>query len=725
DKMYLVIYSNQPLESLKQQVVKDFGPIEKRNVRDQLSDANLLSKDQEGHIFYIEPVRDVRDLTLTWELPTWATSDMGAKYPQLLSYVLGNGAKNSLEALLKKQGLAESVSSDMMRLSETKALFMLSVDLTTEGVEKREEVIQECFDAIGMLQKTGIPEYIYRDLQKMALINYEWQTRHSAFEYAQSIASQLPYEKLSTFPSKTLFYDSYNPKQIRKLLNTLTPENCFVSVVASPQLTDVQPESEEKWLGGKYAIRPFAINAIQPLPEIGLPKQNPFIPTNLQILPKKPAQNAPTQIANDLFGTSYYTPAPEFSVPEISWFISLKSPLIDGTPEHTALLDLFTRTASEKLTSQLFFASFAGLHAGVSQADLKLTLQINGYSDKAKILLDEMIQTFKNAKPTASEFAIYKESLLTTYANNQKAMPFMQANDLMASVIYNDSPSSKALYNALDKITYEDYLKFAGDISKQLYAETLFAGNLTKSQAEDIWAHLVTNLASTPYPLNEQHQKSVLVLSGDNGPFAISDSTSMQGNATLLLIEEGSFTYEKRAAQEILGTTLGEAFFKELRTKQQTGYIARGWKRDVADELLQFFAVQSASHGPDDLLSRFELFLETFIKDFSNEFSEEKFEEVKKGVITTLTNPPTNLVDLSSRLYTFAYVKHGDFNYLENIAQAAKALTYDQVRTYANEFFSRKNKRRLAVLLQGAPTAAAFHFTEITPAAVKNQGSFR
>ena len=199
----------------------------------------------------------------------------------------------------------------------------------------------------------------------------------------------------------------------------------------------------------------------------------------------------------------------------------------------------------------------------------------------------------------------------------------------------------------------------------------------------------------------------------------------MQGNATLLLIEQGSFSYKNRAAQEILGTALADGFFKELRTKQQTGYIARGWKRDVSDELLQFFAVQSATHGPDDLLSRFELFLENFVKDFKAEFSEERFEEVRKGVLTTLTNPPTNLNDLTTRLYTFAYVKDGDFNYLKNTAEAAKQMTYDEIHDYALEFFSRRNKRRLAILLQGAPTGTTFTFTELSPTALKEQGTFR
>ena len=398
--------------------------------------------------------------------------------------------------------------------------------------------------------------------------------------------------------------------------------------------------------------------------------------------------------------------------------------MIDGTPRYTALLDLYLLILNEQLTSPLFFASIAGIDASVTTQDLTLTLMMSGFSNKAPLLLSEITTATRNVKPSENDFNRLKNSLKTNYINQQNAMPFMQANQRMASAVYNDSPTPESLQKALDNISFNDFNEFASQLFKQTYLEALFAGNLSQDDASTIWESLSSTFKSRSYPKDAHREKQVFILNKDSGPYAIPAETPMQGNAVILLIEQGASTYKSRAAQEILGTALSDDFFKTLRTKQQTGYIARGWKRNVSDQLLQYFGVQSATHNPDDLLSRFELFLENFVKDFSSEFSQDRFDEVKNGVITTLTNPPTNLNDYSSRQFAFAYKHNGDFEYLKNVAKAAEEITYDEIRQYAIEFFSRSNNRRLAVLLQGAPTGSAFQYQELSPIALKNEGSF-
>src|SRR5206468_2506663 len=105
-----------------------------------------------------------------------------------------------------------------------------------------------------------------------------------------------------------------------------------------------------------------------------------------------------------------------------------------------------------------------------------------------------------------------------------------------------------------------------------------------------------------------------LLLSEGQGPYMITQTIPMQGNAAVLVIEQGPYSFEKRASQQVLGRVLKEAFFDTLRTKQQTAYIAKAWEKEEEKQLLQFFAVQSSTHKPHELIARFELFLENFLK---------------------------------------------------------------------------------------------------------------
>lgn len=723
-QMHLVVYSNQPLDELTKIVNQDFASIAKRQVDNEIANVPLTSNHQMGHMFYIEPIKDLRQLSLSWELPAWAFENQGEKIPQIIAYVLGNGSENSLYESLKSEGLAEGVSAGDERLSEKSAIFEINVSLTKEGVKKVDTVIERCFQTLALLKETGIPESLFNDQAKLAKINYQWQTRPNPFNYAMSIAGELPYENLSTFPDQTIFYESYQPKKIKKLLKSLKPTNCLYTLMAPAKLTGIEPNRQEKWLGGKYAVRPIpeqSLNTLahaQPNPSIGLPALNPYTPKDLTILTRS-KKASPIKLYDDRQGILYYSDAANFQVPDVAWTVNLKSPLIDGTPKHTVLISLFERAVYEQLASPIFYASHAGLNLATSTSNFKLSFQLSGFSEKAHLLLQDALANTKEIKTSEAQFNIYKESLLSQIQNAQKSMPFRMAHSLLSSLIYNDNPMLKSQEKALKKVTYEDFKEFSKALTQQLYTEAMLTGNLSEADAKDIWTNIHATLQPREYPINDQHEKKVFILGNQNGPYAINESTEMQGNVAMLLIEQGTFSYKRAAAQEILGTALSDDFFKTLRTEQQTGYIAKGWNRRVANELLQFFAVQSATHDPDDLLARFELFLETFVKDFHNEFSEERFTQMQQSVVTTLTNPPTNLFEYENRMNTLAFDKDADFKYFDNIAKAAQELTYDEIHQYAVEFFSRSNKKRLALLLEGAPTNNQFSYKEVTALSLK------
>ncbi len=111
--------------------------------------------------------------------------------------------------------------------------------------------------------------------------------------------------------------------------------------------------------------------------------------------------------------------------------------------------------------------------------------------------------------------------------------------------------------------------------------------------------------------------------------------------------------------------------------------------------------MQSGSHLPDDLLLRFELFLEDFTKRIFDILPKERFEHLKTVQITNLQMPPDSLHDMASLLRFLAFTQEGDFTRKEKQIKAIQSLTYEELIEDAQRFFTKKNLRRLAVLLQG------------------------
>ena len=71
------------------------------------------------------------------------------------------------------------------------------------------------------------------------------------------------------------------------------------------------------------------------------------------------------------------------------------------------------------------------------------------------------------------------------------------------------------------------------------------------------------------------------------------------------------------------------------------------------------------------------------------------------------------------------FEQEGDFNLLEKRIEALEAITYEDVKNAAMDFFSRGNQRRLAVLMEGTtPKEHDFRYEVISKEQLVEQGSF-
>lgn len=732
--MRLVVYGNQPIDCLKRLVVKDFSPIKGSFYPEEIHYQSLLSSNQKGHIVYIKPIRDLRFLTLEWELPKNIATDQETKSAELICYILQSGAENSLKEFLKRERLIDDLNSEVFEISSVNKTLQLNFSLTKKGVKDIDQVIEKAFQTINMLKNQPIPSYIFQEMQTMAHLNYEYQSREDAFNFVAEKAHQLVDENLETFPQKTLTASKTNFKNVENILNIMTPQNCVYIVMAPTDLTGVFPDKKEKNNGGEYAIKPISEEFLKKWSQkpstfhIGLPPANPYIPKDLQLLhenvePKPIA--IPTLISQNNLGTYYYWSDDRYLAPEISFKLSFKSPLIDGTAKSTAYLDLYTNAFSSKLSPILSVAKQAGLSASLDYQNLKLCLSLNGYSEKSIDFLKSLLTKMTFIAPSQAEFDLYKESLMSSYDNALKAMPYAQSNAFASNILYNDAPLAQEKAPFLQSMTYEDFLTFSHDLLTQIYVESIFTGNISKDDAEKIPPLIQDTFHCQPFLSEKKYEKKLLVLPNNKGPYMVTEHVNVMGNAAILAVEEGPFSFENKASQLILAKALQESFFSTLRSKQQTGYIAKSWPKEVDNQLLQFFVVQSNTHQPDDLISRFELFLEGYTKDFSEEIPLERFTKIRDSLIEEINQPPTNLNEMCSYLNLLAFYRDANFHYNQDLTKTLSAMSYDNLKAQTLKFLSRQNAKRLAVLVEGnLPPDQLFKYHQISSRSLKELGHY-
>jgi insulysin len=717
--MHLIIYSPLPLDEIKKLVIQDFSLIENKHIEPFLPKEPLKLSSNYGSVLYVEPYQDIRHLIMQWEMPISLKYDAEA-----VEVVLSYEDNQSLVKLLKDEGLIEGLSVSTQNYAPS-LIFIIDVNLTEEGVKNVNTVIEHIFEAIALLKETNVSKEIFDESQTVAKNLYEYQSRSDVFTSVMDNSDKMIDEPLETYPLKSAIGDSYNPSGIKQVIDSLKASTCQFIVLARSSLTGIKPQKKEKWLGADYSIQKIPASnlikwdTIKPNDKLALPASNPFVAEHLTLLNNTPEESKtllphPEVIVDNASAIIYYAQDTRFLVPEMALSFRVHTPLRKpGNSLQEVTLDLYLNCLSQQLSQLLYQAQVAHLNCNIEPIESGVQISINGYSEKAKILFEKVLDKIAHFKIDDQTFKIEKDALLKSYSNAALDSPLSQGMEIVRTILNKNFVCSDKKAQAIKNVTKESMMRFAQHLFNKTYVEGFLYGNITKDEALSFSQLLHDYLNSKPWPKSEIPQKMVLKLNGEAGPFLYSKKIDQSGNANILVIENGCFSIKKRSMLQVLSKGIQEPFFSELRTRQQTGYIVATDDKDVERELMQFFVVQSNTHDPCDLNSRFELFIENMLRDFeTKEFTKERFDTIRASITQELKMPFNNLYDMAKALEILAFDYDGDFNWLDKRIQSLQDISYDEFTAFAMEFLGKENKRRLNVQINGIiPKKNDLHYT--------------
>lgn len=713
--MHLYVISSMPLDQLTKLVVEDFKGVPNKNAKPFNLDKPIFTNSSQENLVYIEPIQDIRTLVLLWELPKRFTTMKDSQPDYMVSSILGHEGEKSLLAQLKREELAESLESGVEKLSNDNWVFQIEIGLTDEGVHKVDDVIERVFQAISQLQKSGVPKYVFDETQQLAKIQYQYQPREDAFANVMRQTRYISTEDLSTFPEHSSIIQKFDPQAIKDFVAILTPQHAQYYLLVPSSITGIKADRKENWVGVEYALRPIAKEQLSKWSQssvnqnIGLPDPNPFIPKDLEVRNDEAAQEqpgsyvpTPEALLKDGRGTIYYAQDTRYHVPQVHLSFEMKTPEIDmGDAQKVVLTDLFVKSVKEALANVSFSATIAGLNYSVKRAEYGIAISVDGYREHADLLLSEIMKHINAIAPTKQDFAIYKDSQLRDYQNAKKELALVQAGEIMKSILYKSFATDEQKTEALQKVSFQQFNEFVAKLFSKTYIQGMIYGNLSKSEAQKLSNIVLNSFNNNSYEEGASKYPSIVVLPNE-GPFYIDTRTDVQGNAAMLAIENPDFTFKTQAAQYVIMQAIKGAFFADLRTKQQTGYLVYSYPMEAEKKLFDIFAVQSNTHEPRDLLARYELFLESYLQEITESLPEELFNSIREALLGELEEAPKNIQEMGELLQKMAFKYRGDFDLIAKRIEAFKTLTYQETLEQTKLFLGRDNKRRLAILMKGS-----------------------
>ena len=694
DRMHLVMISSLPIVEMRDLAVANFSFIPSVVVHKKLSQGSLLSDQQKGSMIFIKPIKDLKTLTLYWEVPSNFSNDLDEKFPEFIAYILNKELKGSLIAKLKKENLAKDLSVDCSRLSKDQTTLSINVTLTDPGITQTNTVISYIFAALKRLKVESV-DNLFKDFKTICAQRLEYQSLNNVFAKVTELASAIIYEDLSTYPTKTRVPSLFNRERFSKeFLAALNPFDCIYSLMADPNEIGVVLDRKEQWMQVEYKLVPIDPKCLQEYndvsvhPEITLPEVNPYL---------QDVQDNPILICQDE-GSEVYFKRTYSSANGLAF--KFKSPLLDQTPKSGVLAELWLRALKDLLADDLSFAYDAGISMNTDLNPLYFYFDVIGSNEKVLLFTKKILQAVKRISISEEKFQAYVSDLSTQYKNSSKELALFQAQMEMESII-SHNPCNQQKLLALQNLSWRDFLDFSEELSKCLYTRAFLYVDLSQSQAMDLFYELQTILHAKAYPLSEHVEDKMLVLSDLNAPAKIVFKTKQQGSGVVILLQQGSFNFKTRAVQKILSQALQTAFFEVLRTQQQTAYMVNSYDQEREKQLLQYFSVQSSTHTANDLLARFELFLRDFDKNLDTEISLERFETIRSSLISSLKNmTKDSFLDKLRTLFTLSFYCQ-DFERVKKLIDSLSALSYDQFCVIAHQMLSKDNPCKLAVLVEG------------------------
>lgn len=712
ERMRLYILSPLPLEELQALVIDDFSSIEERSLELASFEMPILGEQLKGNLVRMASQNNAYTLTLYWELPKDFSQMLDSKPDDLLCYIIGHEGKESLLAQLKREDLAEELGCGSLELSSSTALFEIKIELTLKGFEKFPLVIERVFQALARLKQTPFPTSLFEEYSALLKQRYQFQQREKPYEWALKQSTWLAKEDLSTYPELSSTIRRFDPGAIQDLANSLTPERAAY-FLSAPLASHQEPlSSKEPWMQIAYSRNPLPKDLLkmwsrlEPHPAIQMLTPNPFIASDLlqtkasQHLSDYPYISSPEMLLDRAGIRFYYAQDPFYQVPRTFIRFLLQSPAIqDGRPQSIVLTDLLIKALEDHLREMIYHAKMADLNVSLERIQGGIQVTLEGFSVSLEKFFSPFLKELTQYTPHENKFLLLQETQKREYENVAKEMPVKQAFDYFKAAIFQDYVINSQKRTAIGKLTYETYLKFC----KNIFKETFFKGLITGSLSQQKALFLAQELDQIFHPVSSSRglPSTPQAKSLPEQPYLVTYPTKAQGNATLLFLQVDGFSPSFRNMQQILSAALSEAFFNELRTRQQTGYIVSSDGMDFQRFLFNYFAVQSTNHTPEDLLWRFEQFLETYLRNMeSAEIGEERFFDLKRSIEVGLKEPPPTLSLYGEQQFKFAF-EIEDFDWMKKRLDALKSLNYEEWVSFAKKFLSRQNKRRLAILLEG------------------------
>ncbi|XP_045188841.2 insulin-degrading enzyme-like [Mercenaria mercenaria] len=656
--MGLTVLGKESLDELMEIVVPHFHGVENKNVAIPRWNEHPYGPAELQNICYVTPVKDIRNLTVSWSIP-----DLQPYYKtnpgHYLGHLIGHEGKGSLLSELKVRGWVNTLVGGQQQGANGFMFFMVNVDLTADGLEHIDDIITLIYQYLHMLNKEGAQEWIFKECADLSAMHFRFKDKERPRGYTSALSGVLHDVPLKECLSSHYLMTEYKPELIDMLLSKLIPTNMRVSVVAKKFAG--QTDKKEEWYGTEYKLEQIPQDKLKMWDTCGfhenlsLPAVNEFIPTNFDLVSRETDQNcAPAIIQDSGMTRLWFKQDDKFHLPKAYASFELTSPLVYIDPLHTNMAVLFVQLFQDSLNEYAYDAELAGLKYNLNSTAYGVTLSVKGYSDKLHVLLKKILEKMVSFKIDPKRYHILKELYGRSLKNFYAEQPHQHAVYFTSVVMSELLWTQVELLNSLEEVTLEKLTAFLPQLFSKMYIEGLVYGNITKQKSVEM-TELIENIlreqVSTKELLPSQRRRLREIQLPDGCYYIYQETNSVHKSSSIEIYYQcGQQATNTNMLLELFVQIISEPCFNILRTKEQLGYIVfSGIRRQSGVQGLR--VIVQSDRTPEYVEGRIEAFLHS-IEETLNEMSDTEFQKHVSALATKRLEKPKKMSAQATRYWS-------------------------------------------------------------------------
>lgn len=661
------------LDQLATLATSSFEAIPNLQLTPLMPNVPFVNKQQLQQFIYIDPIKDLRKLTLAFILPS-TNAHYKTKPLSYIAHLLGYEGAGSITSHLKSKGFINTLSAGGGISGANFREFTISVGLTLKGLHHIDDIVSYIFQTIQLIRDHGLSQWRYDEKRIVQEMAFRYQEPVRPLDTVSHLVLSMQHYAPEDVLAGDYMMQHFDPTLIREMLRYLTPEHLRITLIAQG---GKYPKVAE-WYHTPYRIQPFTNAQIAQWqnppfsPAITLPDPNPYLCYNLDPEPIESPETTLPECIQELPGFRlWHLQDTVFRVPKGVIYVSIDSPHAVASVENIVKTRVSVEMLLESINESAYPAEIAGLHYNLYPHQGGVTLKLSGFTEKLPKLLDLVLNKFIHRDFKPERFTIIKTQLLRSWNNASKDKPINRLYNSMTGILQPNNPPYQQLINALEPLTVTQLPDFIQQVMSELHVDMFVCGNGQKHQTVQL-AKTVKDALHVHHQRYQESTRPLLQLQ-QLGSASYCLACDHPDSAVLIYYQSQGREPHDVALFTLAHHLISATFFNELRTKQQLGYVVGSGNMPLNRHPGLIFYVQSPQVGPAKLLDAIDDFFNAFFLVLL-ELNEQQWQASKQGLIAQIEEPDANLRSHAQRLWSSIGNKDRLFLQRKNVLASLQKL---------------------------------------------------